>query len=151
MLLSYSMQLSDDCTLPRNSMSQCLGDVCLFLFVYFFPGIYTSVAHMWFLEACINKWALFWSAPVRIVNVIRRIPAKEEMGFVQQHLDAWLQASLFLLGFAATFHNFISIKADAICRFQLHSPLLSGDYVSAEGLDWPPAQEICNIDYISPL
>lgn len=37
---------------------------------------------------------------------------------------------LFLLGFAATFHNFISVKADAIWRLQL-----SRDFVSAEVLD----------------
>lgn len=57
------------------------------------------------------------------------------MGFVQQHLDARLQAPFFLLGFAAFLHNFISVKAEAVCRLQLHSPLLSGDSVSAEGLD----------------
>lgn len=45
----------------------------------------------------------------------------EEMGFDQQHLDAWLQAPMLLRGPPAILHNFISVKADAM-RFHVSAP-----------------------------
>lgn len=48
---------------PETQCQRVPCDVCLSVFFFFLES--ASFFHMWFLEACINKWVLFWSAAVR--------------------------------------------------------------------------------------
>lgn len=92
---------------PRNSMSQW----CLFIYLFFSRNT--------LLEPTCDSWKHAWINKCYFDHPLSRwwISWGREMGFVQQHLDAWLRAPLVLVGFAATLHNFIRVKANAVCWF----------------------------------
>lgn len=73
---------------PRNSMSQW----CLFIYLFFSRNT--------LLEPTCDSWKHAWINKCYFDHPLSRwwISWGREMGFVQQHLDAWLRAPLVLGG-----------------------------------------------------
>lgn len=117
-----SLTASDECTLPRNSMSHSRDEVCLFFLEQ------SSLALMWFLETCMNNKCYF----DQLLSRRRTSPASLRSGRkwglsggAGTHVSV---IRTFLLGFAATRHHFICIKSlrvfqPALCCLEMYQLL----------------------------